>query len=188
MTIELKEFSALETQMIRSSLATKTDDEIAELLERTVGEVRAKIDEITGGGSLARNERVVEVKEILRKQQVEKVNTRRNKEAAKEKRRIQAEQRNREKALTDRKDKLEAERKEAINHQVRKNRQDWERRQTVKTRVIDWSQMKTVKISKGTYVQVPRDVPDAEAIAKYHHNLENNGKWIKPGIGKGPSL
>jgi len=53
------QFSPLEVQLIRSSLSTKTDMEIAEVLERPVEEVRAKINEITGG---AADERESDVK------------------------------------------------------------------------------------------------------------------------------
>src|SRR5690606_39001890 len=103
--------SSLELQLIRSSLATKTDDELAELLERSVMEVRAKIDEITGGGAMVRNARVKEVQELVLQEKRMKQDKLKQKESARKKREEHRLNRLKEESAAKKKARAEAARK-----------------------------------------------------------------------------
>lgn len=171
-----QEFTPLEIQLIRSCLATKTDDEISELLERSPQDVRAQIDQITGGGGADRNQRVVDVKTIIQKQQQEKINSRVNKETARLKRLQKSKERNELKGVYEEKERKQRNRAERMSVQQKKQKTAWEERKTYKTRVIDYSKLKSVRVNKGTIVYVPKEMSNEDAIKQYEFNREHLGQ------------
>ena len=56
-------FTFIETQTIRSSLTTKSDGEIAALLDKPIEEIVMIIDRITGGQAAIRSEQIQKLKE-----------------------------------------------------------------------------------------------------------------------------
>jgi hypothetical protein len=171
------EFTNIEIQLIRASLATKTDADIAEILERPVERVRDFINQITEGGAEARELRILDVKMIIKNKEVEASELRRQKELNLRKRQQEARNRHvRDTESAQREEKIEKEnnRREANEVQRKREKTAWEERKSYKTRVIDWSKMKSVRVSKNTYVWVDKSVKDKDAIDKYYANLENN--------------
>lgn len=159
-------FSNIEAQLVRSSLATKTDSELAELLERPEQEVREFIDQITGGGAEARSIRIQDARDAVTRMEAER---RKSKKARK--------------PGSGRKPKQSPEseiREQARRHHAnttaeiqRKRTLEREARHRFKTRVIDWTKMKTVLVAKGTYVLVPKEVSQKKAIDQYYKNREH---------------
>lgn len=159
------QLSNLEIQLIRSSMATKTNEEIAELIERPVGEVVEFIDQITGGGASARTQRIIDAKSAIARMEEEK-----RKGKAKFKERVQRKKVENDYEILERHKRDSA--TAIADHQKMLTRLR-ESRQTFKTRVTDYSKMKTVKVCKGTYVWVPLEADPAEVIRKYNQNREN---------------
>lgn len=165
-------FTSLEIQLIRSSLAIRTDDEISELLERPSEDVVNKINEITGGGAYERNIRILEVRDILKKQQEEKTNLRVKKESDRLKRQQAAIERHSIKRDHEEKEfakRNSAEAKMAEHHRRRAVR---EASQAYKTREVDWSIMKSIRVSRNTLVVVPKEMTEEEAIEQYYKNRD----------------
>lgn len=165
-------FTSLEIQLIRSSLSTKTDDEIAELLEKPVEEVINKINEITGNGAHERNIRILEVRAILKKQQEEKNNLRLKKEADRLKRQQAARERHSMKKDREEKEFSKRTTFEAQMSEHHRRRATREASQTYKTREVDWSIMKSVRVSRNTLVVVPKEMTEEEAIEQYYKNRD----------------
>jgi hypothetical protein len=156
-----EKFSSLELQLIRSSLATRTDEEIAEILERPVEEIRSVINDMTGEAGQRQEE-------ILKQKEAEK-------QAAAIKRKM------RRKKAEDHSEKLETrEKKEKREKKEQKRKNDEHRAQLKKqesamtrmyrTREIDLSKMKAIKIDSRTTVFVePGD--DIEKVKTKYHNI-----------------
>lgn len=165
------EFSTLEIQLIRSSLATKSDDEIAEVLERHVDDVREKINELTGGGADQRSKFIAEFKvqqeqEKLankKKKTGRPVNDRKVIEAAYEKK-ISKKTGTIEFKQAQRRKEVEA---MAVNRKF-------------KTRHVDYSTMKSVRVNRNTHVWVPKEMPESEAIKQYQKNIETYNRTFLP--------
>lgn len=137
----MQPFSYLDIQIIKASLGRKTDEQLAFITERPVEDVRAFIDEITGGESAQRNadaiayqqERAAEskqrkklVKEIIK----EEVESKRARKARERQERLNMEERRR----------VEASRREDVR--------------TYKTREVNLSELQSVRIDHKTIVFV----------------------------------
>jgi hypothetical protein len=153
-----EEFSKIEIQLIRSSLATKTDLEIAELLEKPVEDVQALINELTGG---AAEDRARDV-EIFKTEQA-KAKEKKKKPKPKKPNKIES------RLLTSTKETNEWQRKQ--RKEILSNQRS---HRSYKSRDIDYSKMKTVRVAKGTYLWVDKTMSDEAAIQQYLFNLENN--------------
>ena len=143
----------MELQLIRSSLATKTDEELAELLERPVEEVRDKINELTDG---AGDERSRDVSIWKQEQAKEKQKRSRKKEpnpdAIARETRIQNKKKEQKKAH----DQWE---KQTTANKFRDDRRHY------KTLPVDLKQMISVKLDDKTYAfikpQKTKELTDA---------------------------
>jgi len=166
------QFSSLEIQLIRSSLASRTDDEIAQLLEKPVEDVVAKINEITGGGAAERNNRILYVKAILQNQQQQKIEERKRKEAGRLKRQKASQERASIKKQRQNREQAQRDTIEFQMHQHHKKRRERESRQTYQTKEVDWTKMKSVRVSRSTLVLVPKEMTEEEAIEQYYKNRE----------------
>lgn len=171
-------FSNIEIQLVRSALTTKTDSEIAELLERTEPEVFELINEITGGGAEARGIRIEEARAAVRMIEHQKEEARRKAEALKKMQKESRERNRKPKKRTDGEIREMEKRTNAdiIAQQVKKRSQQYLEKQSFKTRNVDygnWDVMKTVQVAKGTYVVVRKEVSDREATNKYYENRDN---------------
>jgi len=140
-----KLFSPLEIQLVRSSLATKTDQEIADLVETSVANVRELINEITGGNSDERYRDVEKYQEECRQEKKKKkpvtvkVPTDKQQLVDKTKARL--------------KERKDAENKWEKQRAINKGR---EHRRTYKTLEIDMTKMISVRMDKRTCVLVER--------------------------------
>lgn len=169
------DFSPLEIQLVRSSLASKTDEEIAEILERPIDLVHVVINQITGGVAVERNQRVLDVKKIIKAEYEKKIQARVDKEAGRRRREEKSRERNQVKSVEqERADKEQRERNtsEKMNHIRKREKTAWEDRKSYKTKVIDWSKMKSVRVSKSTLILVEKHVKDRDAIDLYYQNME----------------
>lgn len=137
-------FSPLEIQLVRSSLATKTDQEIADLVERTIEEVQLLINEITNGNGEERSRDVAKYQEE-RKQEKKKKSTKVKVPSQK----IQMA----EKAKARLKERQDAENNWEKQRAITRGRED---RRTYKTREIDMTKMISVRMDKRTCVLVER--------------------------------
>lgn len=163
----MTDFTSLEIQLIRSSLHTKTDDELSELLERPVNDIIYKINEITDGGAEQRMITVLAAKDIIRKEkEIKKKKSVRKEFLAhqKQKEETREEKGKRKRALSEAQEVLRRKELAARNS----NR-------VFETRVIDLSKMKSVRVNRTTHVWVPIQMSDMDAIKKYNENLE----WYK---------
>ncbi len=151
-------FTSLEIQLIRSSLATKTDDEIAELLERPAEEVSAAVNEI----GIDAGQRLADL-QLYKDSQVKKAKPKNVavKKVVKE-----------EPQLIVKKELRKREQTRILNkqEQQRTERRKNEERRRYATRAVDYSKMKTVKVGKGIWVYVPVDVTDDMAKRKFEAN------------------
>lgn len=181
-------FTNLEIQLIRSKLDTHSDGELAAILERSIEEINEFIDMMTVGGAAARSGLVQELKEAKYKELVELGKRR----AKRPQGRAAVTSVEREKRIRERKEMLKLrEENEIKKYQERTSmaKREVERRKEVsmrtlarsfKTRKVDYSEMKSVKVAKGTYVFVPKAMSSAEAVASYiKHNVQNKPEWIK---------
>ena len=144
----MQPLSKLEEQLIRSSLATKTDAEIAEILERPVQDIHDAINKITDGGASARNERVIEVKQIMEQEA-------QNKKASKKKsKRKSLEEKNKD--LWDdavaRTVKKKAVKEDGTisNEEHAESRRRREERGKFKTRFVDPNSLHSLRMEDGT--------------------------------------
>lgn len=147
--------SALETQLIRSSLLTKTDEEIALILYRPVEEVSAKIIELYGG---AREERL----QIVQANKMAQIAKFRKPAAAKKVKNQDSE--------LDRKIKKRAADQIAMERRRLAENKKREEKRTCKTKAVDWSTMRSVKVNNKIWIIIPKDANAREEIAKYEAN------------------
>lgn len=146
-------FSPLEIQLIRSSLSTKTDQEIADLVECSVEDLRQLINEITGGGADERTIDVIKYQEECRQEKKKK----------KVKKKVQShKQQLVDKSKTRLKERKDAENKWEKQRAINKGRED---RRTYKTREIDMTKMISVRMDKRTCVLVERQATQKETDA-----------------------
>jgi hypothetical protein len=167
-------FSNIEAQLVRSSLTTKTDIELAELLERTVEEVHQFINELTGGGAQDRVSRIDEARSAVSRIQEQKAAADRRKRETRTKRQETNERRRKEMEGISISEQRQRNHAEITAQQQRKRTQEWVAKRSYKTRTIDWAVMKTVQVAKGTYVVVPKDMSEKEAIDTYYKNRDNS--------------
>jgi hypothetical protein len=152
-------FEPLELQLIRSSLATRTDAELAEILERPVDAIRAKIDEITGGESASRDFEISKRREEADQRIEEKKRKKVRDGYLKEKK---------QKEITyERKRKG----KDVVQYENRIRREQSPQNKKYATREIDMSKMKYVRVNKTTHILVPVGTSDQDAIDQYHTNI-----------------
>lgn len=164
------EFSTLEIQLIRSSLATKSDDEIAEVLERHVDDVREKINELTDGGADQRSKFIAEFK-VQQKQE---------KLASKKKAGRPVNDR---KVIEEDYDKKISKKASTIEFKQAQRRKELEAREInrkYKTKQVDYSTMKSVRVNRNTHVWVPKEMPESEAIKQYQKNIETYNRSYLP--------
>jgi len=159
------EFSFLEIQFIRSSLVTKTDGEIAELLERPLAEIREKITELTGTDAPNRDNLVLEA----RREREQKKKQRKRKPTPLKKEGADA-------GSWKKKHQLKMERIRQFEEKRKKELAGRTNQQVFKNKKIDWSQMKSVRVNRSTFVYVDKNMPEAEAIRKYEENKEHYKK------------
>lgn len=170
-------FSTQELQLVRGSLSSKTDEEIAQILERPIEEIVEAINDITHGQA---TERQLEV--VRRREEGARKPTRvRPKKVAPPKKRDASSviaQRNAERAaerkkLAQRAAAREKEKRKAANieeaKRVRKNRELQSR--AYKTVKRDWSQYRSVRVDKHTHIMVHIDEDPEQAIQRYKDNL-----------------
>lgn len=169
-------FSPLEIQLVRSSLSTKTNEEIAELLERSMEDVIELINDITGGKAEERTQDVAvfieeKQREVLRKKQEKK------KKIPPAGRNIRRPQ-DKPKVNTRTKERLEAEKGWMIQREAHRKREDVRK---YKTREIDFTKTISVKLDDKTYAQVePQETKEktdqliALVIANYNLNKTLN--------------
>lgn len=162
----MSNFSFLEDQLIRSSLDTKTDKEIAELLERPIEEVIDRLNELTNGAASDRNREIELRREEVMKEKAAKNARKEYLQLARHK----AEEReaNRKKRLT-------------LDEQRRINRDKKEQSKTYSTITRDWSQYRLVRVDHKThiYVKIGEDPRTAIEMYKNHEALKNRKKLLK---------
>jgi hypothetical protein len=139
---ETGSFSMLDIAFIRSSLLTKTDEEIASLLEMPVETVRMKIQELAGEASDNRTRSIEDQREATQKQQ-----------QAKEREKIRKAELDRIEQRREQK-RIEKERRLTIEDARRAHRQRDERSKVFKTRKIDFSELISVRLDHKTIVLV----------------------------------
>lgn len=178
----MPDFNFLEKQLIKASLADKTDAEIALLLERNIEEVHQHIDVITGGQALTRSE-------AIQKQREEQEQQIRDRKKQKDLAQLQKEARRRH---ADEKKKLndELKQKKQLQHKEKAQkgraieatimeRRRRENRQRLPTRELHLDQLQSVRIDEKTYVFV-KPGTNVEAIRKqYSRNLLADFKKTK---------
>ena len=163
-------FSTLEIQLIRSSLSTKSDDEIAELLERPVEEIIEMINELTSGGAAERSNTVIEEKQ--KREQEKLANKKKAGRPVNDRKSVEAEY---EKKISKKTNTIEF--KQA---QRRKELEAREINRKFKTKQVDYSLMKSVRVNRTTHVWVPKEMPEKEAIKQYQKNIETYNRSFLP--------
>lgn len=166
------DFSSLEIQLIRSSLTTKSDEEIAELLERPVEEVHEKINELTSGGAAERSLQVVELKQKV-EQEKQKKKKKKGRPVTVKKERIVIEKKYEEREIKT---------KKKVQFDERQRRAELENRQThrkYKTRAIDYGEMKSVRVNKSTWIWVPKEMDEQKAIEHYHSQRDKRPEYLR---------
>lgn len=169
-------FSIEELQVIRASLAKRTNEEIAEVLERPVADVIEAINDITGGQADERNSDILQQREeaasaaVARKQR-RSIPTKTNPEFQKEQlRKLERQQlKQRAAAVEDQKYKRAQER-EVLRL---KRRKELDAR-SYKTKKRDWSQLKSLRIDANTTILIPMDADPEQERRKYHANAAND--------------
>ena len=147
-------FSKIEKQLVKAALDTKTDEQLAFILERPVEEVTEYINSITDGQAAERNKAVLvrqkeivhlskEKKKVIREILKEEATSKRNRKKQEEIKR-----RNREEAL-------------AVARQRRKEEG------VVKSRNINFSELQSVRLDAKTHVLV-KPGTDIEWIKKIY--------------------
>jgi hypothetical protein len=141
-------FSSLDIQFIRASLSSKTDEEIAEILDKPVALVRTRINEMTGMAGQRQTEILLKNEEASRKAHAEL-------QAKKINRRIREQKAEEHQDKLEKEEKKERKRKERLKHSniveaqyvARQQRND---RRKFKTIPIDLAKLISVKIDKKT--------------------------------------
>lgn len=127
-------FTQLEIQLIRSSLSTKTDAQIAEILERSIADIRKAINVMTGG---AADDREIDVKRFQEEQAAAKIKV---------------------KKPAVRKVKLKSkEMKKAESPKAEKVRQAWEKQTAENKKKHDRSIFKTIEVDLNKLISVKID-------------------------------
>jgi hypothetical protein len=181
-------FTNLETMLIRAKMDTHSDSELAEILERPAEEIHEYIDMITGGEANARSNQVQELKDRRHSENLELKRGRGSStsEEARNKRLKSIKEtvdRNNERAR-----EKELDRKQrTIQAEIRKRNEERKRsndmmnsRRTYKTKTVDYSQMRSVKVGKGTYIFIPKDADIKQAVESYEQNYrQGKPEWQK---------
>lgn len=141
------QISSLEIQLIKSSLATKTDQEIAELLEILVEDVFDIINDITEGGAADRNI------EIEKQRQERSLANQRKKQQPRIRKAVIKKPDEKPNRNADVVAKWE---KQGQANKLRENRRSY------KTRVIDMTKMISVKLDDRTHVLIERQETELE--------------------------
>ena len=171
-------FTFLEKQLIRSSLATKTDGEIAALLERPIEEIEEVINEITGGKAAERSEKIAFERKVqyeaarLKTDAAEKA--KQDKEAARLKREKLAEERRNKKLQEQlKKEQRNKEKQARLNMEEKmvaaRNARD--RRDRFKTRDLQLDKLISVRIDHKTIVLVKPGANIEKIKAQYKREL-----------------
>jgi hypothetical protein len=180
-------FTNLEIQLIRAKLDTHSDGELAAILERPIEEVHEFIDMMTVGGADARSGLVQELKEKQHQEKVElgKCRPKREGRAGCNSEAREARIRERKEMLKvreERKQKEFRDRSDAIFREAQRKKEvaAMAVNRKFKTRQVDYSKMKSVKVAKGTYVFVPVEVSNREAIEHYqNHHVKTKDSWYQ---------
>lgn len=174
------QLTTLDIQFIKASLSTRTDQEIADVLEVPAETVRSAIRDITNGDANNRSAQIEQARaeRQLATEQVKAARLRQRQEEA----RIRQEQKQRARAeknaerlasqkrtKTDLAAKEKAERRKRENqavinrneaHRVQSRRREEQRRYP--TRVIDWSRHRSYRIDEKTTIFLPVDMNDRQ--------------------------
>jgi len=145
-----KLFSSLDIHLVRSSLSTKTDQELAELTDHSVEEVQMLINEITSGSSEERSRVVAKYQEELKREK--------KKKKVKQKVPSQKEQFN-DKSKARLKERQHAESQWEKQRAITRTRED---RRTYKTREIDMTKLISVRMDKRTCILIERQPTQKE--------------------------
>lgn len=132
-------FSSIEMQLIRASLETKSDGEIAALLECQIEDVIVIINEITGGKSIERSASIQQLKE---------------KEFQDKNRKTARQQFLREQKERSEKRKIERESRRQQEEILRQKRMSRIQKSVFETRQVDLSKLVSVRIDAKTFVFV----------------------------------
>jgi hypothetical protein len=164
--------SAVELQLVKSSLTTKTDDEIAELLDRPVHEVVEIINTVTDGKA---DERTRDV--LLYKKELENKNRKKISKSAADKKEREYQ---RSKKLERERERAEAERQW---HAQRESFRKRESRSVFKTRKLDLENCISVKLDDKTYALVERQKTEKETQAviemtKFNYNMQKRQRLL----------
>ncbi|HTD95132.1 MAG TPA: hypothetical protein VK644_15005 [Chitinophagaceae bacterium] len=195
----LSPFSPLELQFLRSSLSTRTDEELADLMERPLQDITDIINELTAGEADSRTADVRSAREEKEKRRLEKLQALAKERADRKEERLQHKREQRPpkaakvkaaKPIKPKKEKVNRDpgglkaRQAERDRERQKSRNLDERRQAEKrqsesrgklrTRVVDYSQMRSVKVDNGTYIYVKKGEDPAAAIQLYKANNSNN--------------
>lgn len=159
-------FDFLEDQFIRSSMSTKTDDEIALLLERSVEEIVQRMNELTNGAAAERN-RDVEL------QREEDAKARKSKTARKD---FQKQSKEREEKRQEEHRKLKN-----VEEANRVRRQRQEQKRSCKTVQRDWSDYRPVRVNHKTlvYIKNGEDPKKAIELYKLNESIRNRNTTLK---------
>lgn len=158
----IENLSSIEVALVKSSLLTKTDEELAEVLELPVEQVTELISAMMGEdlkiriSTLARNKQESEMKNaanIKRQARKEYVKTQKLSDDTRVKR-----------------SRRDASVRQAQEDLRKKQVAKREAKRAFKTRTIDYSKMKTVKVDRNTYVWVDKSVSNQAAIDLYQLN------------------
>ncbi len=191
----MAEFTTLEIQLIKSSLTTKSDGEIAAILERPIEEVHGEINRITAGQAEARSnaiqsrreeifsrkqqqERQVQELAAAKKQAREEAISRQLQKSRERQERIQRretvlrERAEKKKLAEEKKSKSEKEYRERSSrihneHLRQAQRSQRESRRVFKTRDLELDKMISVRIDRKTLVFV-KPGTDIEKVKKFY--------------------
>jgi hypothetical protein len=146
-------FTSLETQLVRASLTTKSDGELAALLEKPIEDVVELIDQLTGGQAAARSEQI-----------------QKQKEAEHQKRSMQNA---RKELIQERQAKNEKKQKEKLalaNHLEKRKKElgRLEANRRFETKEVDLAKLISVRIDHKTHVFV-KPGTNIEKIKKQYH-------------------
>lgn len=141
---------------------TKSNEEIAELLERPVDEIIEKINQLTDGNASQRTSDVNQFKleQEEKKQRKKKAITRK----------VVTPSVSDDHKVARRKSKEVRLGNAAEIRQAEKRR--WEGHQKIKTREVDYSTMVSIKVGDKTWLQVPKGTDHKAAIALYKANVK----------------
>lgn len=153
----VSEFNDIERVLISQNLVRLTNEQIAELIDKPVDAVALYINTITGGGTIkvSRSQK----KQIRVKKKIEKI---KNSPAKQRLAKVNKEQ---EKKVT----RITA---NYIEQNLRAARKVREERQSFKTRVVDYSQMQSVKINSKTTIYIKLDQDPEEARNNYLNRIK----------------